>query len=282
MSMQYQGSVVVGGATIYVTGATVALARTPIIPEIVWGGGWRVNFATGHFDPTFSIQFPWFQSYASGSPSFLQRCIVENDTASGERNNFFAATLFNGGISVTYAAVKCATWSVSGNAMQNDALTCIATFKGKDEPTPSRSGPSASAPTQTLLQTPIPSYLATVTATIGGTNIPSSVITDFQLEVNNNPFPLWTLNGDVAPSDIQLGLLEVQGSYTYYSAGIATAPASSAGGTFVVTFGGVTFTVSSLVYTDDGNDITGPNQKPMRRMRFTAFGTATTPPIVLT
>lgn len=118
----------------------------------------------------------------------------------------------------------------------------------------------------------------TCTGVIGATNIPSSLITDFDLQVNNNVFKLWTTNGSEVPSDIQLGLLDVSGSYTYYSAGLGSAPLALIG-SFIVSGGGFTLTIPSLIYTDDGNDITGPNAKPMRRVRFTGMGTPSAPPI---
>ena len=279
MAMQYQGHVIVGGLTIYVTGAQANLARKPIIPEIVWGSGWRVNFATGIFEPTFSIDFPWFTSYASGSPSLLARCINENTSGSGTRNTFFDGLVFNGGIGMSFTNIKCGSISFSANAMSNDALTCKATFLGKDDPAVSRTGGSPTAPTQTLLETPVPAYKMAVNAVIGSTNIPSSAITEFEISVNNNPFVLFTLDGDEVPSDIQLGLMDVTGSYTYYSAGIATAPASKAGGSMTIVGGGLNFSIPNMIYTDDGNDLSGPNGKPLRRMRFTAMGNATTPPV---
>lgn len=273
--MQFQGAVTVGSTALFVTGARANLARKPIIPDIVWGGGWRVNFATGHFEPTFSVSFPWFTSYGG---QFIRNCIEENAATTGARNTFQSASLFNGGVNVGYTNVKCTEFSISANAMGNGAVEASATYFGKDEPTIGVTGVANAPPVNNNGQTPIPSYLTTATPMIGGTTIPSSLVTEWGLQVNNNPFPLYTCNGSEVPSDIQLGLLDVSGSYTYYSAGLGSAPLALTG-SMVITFGGITLTVPSLIYTDDNNEITGPNQKPMRVMRFTGMGTSSGPAI---
>lgn len=276
--MQFQGAVTVGSTALFVTGASANLARKPIIPDIVWGGGWRVNFATGHFEPTFSVNFPWFQSYGS---QFIKNCIEENTSATGARNTFQSASLFNGGINASFTNVKCGEFSISANAMGNGAVECSASYSGKDEPTLTISGTPNTPPANTNGQTPIPSYATTAVPVIGSTSISSSLVTEWGLQVNNNPFRLFTCNGSEVPSDIQLGLLDVSGSYTYYSAGLGSAPLALTG-SMVVTFGGITLTIPSLIYTDDGNDITGPNNKPMRVMRFTGMGTSAAPAIQVT
>jgi hypothetical protein len=277
--MQYQGSVVVGGVPLFVTGAQANLARQPIVPDIVWGSGWNVNFATGHFDPTFSVSFPWFQSYGSG---FVAGCIGENTAGTGPRNAFRTANLFNGGVNVFYPNVKCASLSFSANAMGNDALTCSATFSGKDEVTISTTNPGPTAPPSNVDgQTPVPAYLMQTNAVIGATAIPSNLITEFSLQINNNPFKLYTLNGSEVPSDIQLGLVMVEGSFTYYSGGLGTAPLAKTGSLTIVG-GGLNFNIASLLYIGDANDLSGPNSKPMRQLQFRGMGTASQPPIIST
>lgn len=279
MAMQYQGSVRYNSNVIFVTGAQANLARQPIVPDIVWGSGWRVNFATGHFNPTFSISFPWFAAYATSG--FLANCVEENAGGTGARNTFRVAELFNGGVHVTYPNVKCGSLSFSANAMGNDAVQCQASFLGKDDITLNTTDPGpGTPPTNNPLTTPVPAYQMTVSPVVGATAISSSIVTEFDLSINNNPFSLFTLNGSEVPSDIQLGLLDVEGSFTYYSAGLGSAPEAKTG-SISITGGGIAFTIPSLIYTDDGNDITGPNNKPMRRLRFRAMGTASTPPITV-
>jgi hypothetical protein len=71
----------------------------------------------------------------------------------------------------------------------------------------------------------------------------------------------------------------VSGNITYYSAGISTAPESEVGSLTIVG-PGINFSMAQLLYTGDENPITGPSQKPMRQLAFSALGTSSTPPIV--
>jgi hypothetical protein len=278
MAMTYQGSVIVGSTPIFVTSATVSLTREPIIPSLIWGSGWEINAASGHFDPSFSVNFPWFQAYGSALVSSL---IGENTSGTGPRNNYQTANLFNGGVNVTYPQVKCASLSFSANALSNEALSCTAAFSNAGEPTVSSTNPGPVTPiSQNNGLTPVPAYAMTVAATVASTAIPSNVVVEFSLSCNNNVFKLWTLNGSEVPYQIQLGLLDVTGSFTYYSAGINSVPVSNLGGSMSITGGGLNFAMSSLLWTSDENNLESPNSKPMRRLGFKALGTASTPPIV--
>lgn len=277
MAMQYQGSVTIGSTPIFVTSADISLTREPIVPDLVWGSGWNVNYASGHFDPTFSVSFPWFSTYG---PAFVASCIGENTSGTGPRDSFQTATLFNGGVSVFYPNVKCGSFSLSANAMANEAVTCSASYSGKGEPTVSSTNPGPNTPpANNLGNTPVPSYSMVTNAIVGSTSIPSTIITDFSLEVSNNIFKLWTLSGSETPTDLQLGLIKVSGRLTYYSAGISTVPTQEYGSLTIVG-GGLNLSMANLLFTSDQNSISGPNNKPMRALGFSAQGTASTPPIV--
>lgn len=267
MSMQYQGHVSLGGTTVYCTGATANLARQPISPEIVWGGGWKVNYATGHFDPNFSLTFPWFQSYQSLLPQFW----------GNSRDNFInTAVLDNGGTSVNYSQLKCSTVSISADAPGSGEITCTANFSAK-QATASNSSHSGQATTNVDGQTPVPAYKLTASANIQGVSISSNVITNFTVDVDNHTFKLFTLSGNEFISDLQQGLLTVTGSFTFYSAGLSIPTPKT--GSFSCTGGGLNFNIPSLLVTGYNSDITGPNNKPMSVVRFEGFGTPSSPPM---
>lgn len=283
MSMQYQGKVTVGSTGIFVTGATLNLAATPIAPELIWGSGWQVNYASGHFDPTFTVNFPWFQTYSAGG--FLAQCIDENTSGTGGRNTPTTATLFNGGLGVTFAGARCASLQFTADAIANTPLNCTATFGGTSTTVFSTHPSPNTPPANVDGQTPVPAYAMTATGTLtssggGSLAIASSIITAFEVTANNNIFKLYTMNGSRFPTDVQLGLMEVTGSFTFYSNGVAlTQPATD--GAFSVSGGGLTFSIPKVLITGFANDITGPNLKPLAVASFRAFGTSSTPPITI-
>lgn len=269
MSMQYQGFVVVNGVTIPVTGAQANLARSPIIPEVVWGGAWKVNYATGHFDPKFTVNFPFMSAQAG---------VLNAMVSAAGRDAFFNATICNGGTSIAYTQGKCSGFSVSVDAMGNSPVTCSLTVDAVDGQ-PSAASAGGSAPTNVDGQTPVPSYAMTVTGSINGTAVASAIITQAELSINNNPFKLFTLNGSELPTDVQLGLMVVTGSYTFYSAGAAGGAAAAKIGAFTLSGQGLNFSCANVIYTGDDNNIEGPNGKPMRRVSFEAVGTPGASPI---
>jgi len=267
--MQYQGSATIAGTTYFVTGAEITITRDPIRPALVWGGGWKVNYATGQLKAEFSISFPLFSSYLTALKAIAFH---------PGRDNFFNATLDNGGISVAYTNAKVQSISFSADAMANTPITCTLRCVSEDG-VPSAHNASPGTPVQTLGQTPIPSYA--VVCTVGGGDtgtIPSNTITRFDINVDNDPFRLFTLDGDYRAADIQEGLQVVTGSFAYYSGANGVNTGVITNGNISLS-GGITLTIPSFVVTNDSNPIDSPSNKPMRILSFEAFGTATTPPI---
>ena len=276
MSMQYTGSALIAGTNFFITGAEIGITRAPIAPDLIWGSGWKVNYATGQKRAEYSISFPLFSSYMS----VLKQIAFAPYSGTGARDTFFSATLDNGGVNVVYANSKVQSLSFSADAMGNTPVTCTLRCVSEDG-VPSAHASSTETPTQTLGQTPIPSY-AVVMAVTGGDlgvgGIPSNSITRFDLTIENNPFRLWTLDVLPTAADIQEGLQGVTGSFQYYS-GASGAPTGAITNGSIAFSGAFVLTIPSFLITSDTNPISSPNEKPMRVLSFEAFGDATHPPI---
>ena len=166
MSMQYSGSAILGGTQLFITGAEIGITRMPIAPELIWGSGWKVNYATGQKHADFSISFPLFSSYIAALKAMA---FVPG------RDNFFQATLDNGGVNVAYSNCKCQSISFSADAMNNSPVLCTMRCVAEDGE-PSAHVSSIGSPVQTLGQTPIPSYALTMAVSEGDVGtIPSNI-----------------------------------------------------------------------------------------------------------
>ncbi len=210
--MQYQGSASIGGTQIYVTGATATISRNAIAPDIVWGKAWKVNYANGHKEASVSFTFPWFAAYTS----IINSCIGIGPSL---RDAFKSVVVNNGGTIVTLAQAKCASLSFDINALGGDAIMCTAEFKGLDAVV-TASSVTGTGIANDLGNTPVPAYMATAVLT-GSPAVASNKITSVRLNISNNIFSLFVLNGSETATDLQLGLITVDGSVTYYSAGVS-------------------------------------------------------------
>jgi hypothetical protein len=87
------------------------------------------------------------------------------------------------------------------------------------------------------------------------------------------------MNGSIFPVSIQLGLMVVNGTYTYYT-GDNTGDKTIQVDTSLTLTGDLSLAMASCLVTDISDDIQGPNRKPMRVVSFEAIGTPTDPPII--
>jgi len=267
MSMQYTGGAQVDGVPIAVTGATVKLSRKPILPELVWGKGWKVNYASGHFEPSLNLTFPLFQAYIAK--------LKEKAIGVPGRDTAFTAFADNGGVKATFTECKVESWTLRADALGNSPVECTLGLAARDASTGAGGNGSSFVPNQSLSHTPIPAYALTTVAGVA----PSNIITAVDINVNNNPFRLYTLNGEIIPVSIQLGLMIVTGTFTYYSAGVGGSIAVDTNTSLTIS-GDLELSLADCLITDISDNIEGPNRKPMRVVSFEAIGTANAAPIV--
>jgi hypothetical protein len=249
--MQFQGSASLGGTPMYVTGASATITRQPIIPDIVWGAGWKVSYATGQLMPTFSMSFP--------ATSAAYNSAAGKGFSGTGRNTFFSASIDNGGSAIAFGDAKCESFQVSADALGNGPVSC--TFNGVSKTATLTGGGSGGGGSNPII---IPAY----SVSFSGPGATSDKVVRFDITANHNPFKLFTLNGQFIATDIQLGLMVVTGSYTFYSAGSSTEILT--GG--VSASGGIAFNCLQIVVTGDSSDITNPNEKPFRVISFEALG----------
>jgi len=267
MSMQYQGGCDYAGVGIALTSATLRLTRRPIIPELVWGKGWKTNYAAGHFEPTVSLNFPLFTNYVAT----IKATTVDPLT----RDTPFACDVDNGGVRASFTGCKPDTWTIRADSLSSAPLECTLGVIGANVSTAAGGSGSAFNATQNTGSTPIPSYLVVANSSMA----PSNIITALDINIASNPFRLYTLNGSIFPVAIQLGLMVVNGTFTYYTGGV-TGDKTIQTDTDLVLTGPLPLAMASCLVTDISDDIQGPNRKPMRVVSFEAIGTPTDPPIL--
>ncbi len=266
MSMQYQGGCSLAGLAIALTSANLKLTRNPIIPELVWGGGWKVNFASGHFEPGCTINFPLFSAYGSA--------IKSKAMGASTRHNAFTTTLDNGGVSASFLEGKVESFRFGADALSNSPVECSLGIVARDA-TSTSGGSNTFSVANNDGSTPIPAYNVDASSSLAASNL----VTAVDLNVNNNPFRLYTLNGDFRAQSIQLGLMVVTGTLTYYTGGTGGNKSTPTSGNLNISCPGLAMDIANFLITDIADDITGPNNKPMRVISWEAIGTSSNPPV---
>ena len=267
MSMQFQGSAVVFGTQLYPTAATAKITKTPIIPDIVWGSGWKVNYATGQQRPGWSVSFPTY----AGSLTALKSQTLSIPDANKINTTGQSVTISNGGTGITFSNAVTESASLRVDTLNNSVIEM--TINGVAQ----TASIGASVPGTALLSALVPAYTANIN-TSGAFSALSSQIVSLDVTASHNPFWLFTADGQFYPTAIQLGLTVVTGTMTFYSAG---GIGVGTGAEFALTMTSLAgnLNINHAVVTDISNDITGPNNKPMCILTFEAVGDSGTPPI---
>lgn len=286
MSLQYQGWISIAGVKVPVTSSTFDKAVAPVDPELIWGGGYKINYAKGRQSYSGDISFPYFSAYTG-----TLQTIVNVGNGTNKRDAFFSTTVDDAVNNFVYANSKvssCRVSSDSSGGVVQCSLGLVA--KGRTVGTHSAGTGFTATSVATSQQTPVPYFGSQFTAF----GIPSSAVTQWEINVNNNPFILYTHDGTSDPNDIQLGLQTVEGSFTYYSTsasgfGFQTGSVSSLETSALAdtdsSCGSLTIDSTLLwafglgVLTSAPREINDPSGKPMRKVSFKLLGTTSLAPL---
>ena len=281
--MQYQGWVTINGVGVPATQCGMDKKTEPIIPETIWGSGWKINYSRGRNTYGGDVTFPMFKSYITPLKALVVSArdtgvdVVVDDSL----NKF------------TYGTSKVTAMRLSGDA--KGVVNCALTFASLSRTAAAHDpGSGWTTPTTQSTNTEIPFPGFTTAFTAFGIN--RADVIDWEISVNNNPFPLYTLNGSQDPADIQLGHLDVTGSFSYYlnsasgfgwlSGVVSDSPEdtnalvdtnTSCGS--IALDGNALWTFGQGVITDAARPLDGPNNKPIRKVGFRLLGTATQAPL---
>jgi len=108
----------------------------------------------------------------------------------------------------------------------------------------------------------------------GGSYTLRDYITDFSLTINNNTQPVYTFNGNNVATDMVQGLMEITGSFSYYSpTGIFTANLNN-GCTLDLTLGGITLHSPYMFLPTAPVPSGGLNSIITRNVEFSCLATA--------
>jgi hypothetical protein len=126
---------------------------------------------------------------------------------------------------------------------------------------------------------PIPYYASSFSVTGSGESNLAERITDWNIDINNNPFYIWTFNGEAQAQDLVLGMLSVTGTFQYYSATGEFVETLTHGAVCTVTFGSITLTIPHLGFGASPLPSPGPSAATVRTVNFTGFATSSGPSI---
>lgn len=125
---------------------------------------------------------------------------------------------------------------------------------------------------------PIPYWASNFSPTgTGESGTLADRITDWNLTISNNPVPIYTFNGEQFPQDIILGMQQVSGSFSYYSADGTFVEDLTHGAVITITFGTITVTVPFVGFGRCPIPSPGPNNPTIRTVEFLGFAKSGSP-----
>ncbi len=283
MAMQFQGWVSINGQTVPATQCGLDKKTDPIIPETIWGSGWKINYARGRNTYAGDVTFPMFKNFITPLKSLV---VSARDTAV----NVIVDDSLN---QFTYGTCKVAQARLSSD--KTGPVQCSLTFNALSRTASGHvagTGWTSNTTQATNTEIPFPGFSSAFTAF----GIDRSNIIDWELNITNNPFLLYTLNGSQDPSDIQLGHLDVSGSFSYYlnsasgfgwQSGVISDTHEDSGALVdqdnscgsLALDGNALWTFGAGVIKDASRALDGPNNKPIRKVQFQLLGTATQAPL---
>lgn len=126
---------------------------------------------------------------------------------------------------------------------------------------------------------PVPFYASSFTVTGSGETGLTDRIMDWGITVNNNCTPIYTFNGENFPQNIALGMMEVTGTFSYYSSDGAFVERLTHGATLSISFGSHTLHVPFMAFGPSPIPSPGPNAPTVRNVEFRGFATSAAPAI---
>ena len=128
---------------------------------------------------------------------------------------------------------------------------------------------------------PLPYYASAFTVTGSGETGMSERITAWNVTINNNSTPIFTFDGNNFASDVLQGIMEVSGSFTYYSPTGTFVRNLTHGAAATITFGASTITMPHLAFGPYPVPMPGVNDPTVREVTFRGFATTSYPSIYI-
>jgi len=128
---------------------------------------------------------------------------------------------------------------------------------------------------------PLPYYASAFTVTGSGETSMTERITGWSININNNSVPIFTFDGNNYASDILQGMMEVSGSFEYYSPDGTFVRNLTHGASAALTFGANTINLPHMAFGPYPVPLPGPNDPTIRTVQFKAFASSSYPSIYL-
>ncbi len=130
---------------------------------------------------------------------------------------------------------------------------------------------------------PVPYYASSLTITGSGEANLTDRITDWNMTINNNPFPIFTFDGKNYAVDIPIGVMDVSGSFSYYSSDGTFVNALTHGAVLRATFGTITLNIPYVAFTSQPTPPSpGSNAAVIRTVAFCGLAASASLPAVYT
>lgn len=121
---------------------------------------------------------------------------------------------------------------------------------------------------------PQPYWKATFAITGSGETDISDRITDWSFTVNNNTQPVYTFNDSQFAFDVLQGLMEVSGTFSYYSSDGTFVDELLQGSEVVISLGGETLCIPYLAIAEAPIPLPGLNAPTVRNVNFTGLASS--------
>jgi len=128
---------------------------------------------------------------------------------------------------------------------------------------------------------PLPYYSSAFTVTGSGETNMSERITSWNITINNNSVPIFTFDGNNYASDVLQGIMEVTGSFTYYSPDGTFVRNLTHGASATITFGSTTINMPHMAFGPYPVPMPGVNSPTEREVTFRCVASSSYPSIYL-
>lgn len=174
----------------------------------------------------------------------------------------------------------------SGELISWDANLLASSMGDVSTPVPTTTDFSFESGSDLGTGTPVPWFAASWSFSAIGEADFEDKVTDWTLTIKNNLVPKWSFNGERSPADIFTGMMEVSGSFKYYSTSGSFAELTHGStGTLVLGAGSaapITLFMPYIVIKDRPIAVAGVNDVTMRTANFIGLGASSGGSIYLT
>lgn len=308
-SAGYQGYLLANGFILPYLSADLSQVTKLNMSESMHGGGAgntnpvfrsKTNFAIGQQTVAGTVAVEVFGgsgNYASAFTQMLNRAMPSQTDDTNVCTGFNTANplIFSpgGGSEIVVPSAgaangKCLvnTLEIRGNPGGNVQCSFSIVGAGADYNNTNAHVPTASQLAFEPIQStddnnPVPYYASNFNITGSGESSLVDRITDWNVTINNNVIPIYTFDGKNYAQDIILGMLQVTGSFSYYSSTGTFVQNLTHGAVGSISFGGVIINMPYIAFTSMNTPPSpGPNAPTIRTIQFECIAAAANLPAI--